>query len=303
MIIQIFIIPSHYKILHTRQEKNTRKLLFLKEVGILSGVNSKKIIDTYYKEKLDGSLHVSSHHVLLHAPIGVFSTHAMGDQRMYNERGLMHATVDAETASTISGEEFTNYTKKTKIIRSYETTHLLTTTEGTKEERRTWWVELAADRTIHVQKHLNPSKEDILSSSFITMPPGYDCYAILGEPINCTATYHLLQMTFTKTSSDRLFSLQYSTELFNNLIKRAGKNGFEASRSGGSQGECTFNNLMKKHLSLPGCFPRHANGMLIIILNSPQKCGYFGIYSSPYYEDGRLITWFYNTPRIGGHQN
>ena len=69
------------------------------------------IIDTYCKEKLDGSLHVSSHHVLLHVPIGVFSTHAMGDQRMYNERGLMHATVDAETASTISGEEFTNYTK------------------------------------------------------------------------------------------------------------------------------------------------------------------------------------------------
>eukprot|EP00957_Ditylum_brightwellii_P095068 7240253-Ditylum_brightwellii.AAC.1 len=76
----------------------------------------------------------------------------------------------------------------------------------------------------------------------------------------------------------------------------------EASRSGGSQGMCSFNKMMRKHLSNPGSFPRHASGMLIIIVNSTKQCGYFGIYASPYDKDGVMKTWFYNTPQIGGHQ-
>eukprot|EP00957_Ditylum_brightwellii_P058072 4403947-Ditylum_brightwellii.AAC.1 len=52
----------------------------------------------------------------------------------------------------------------------------------------------------------------------------------------------------------------------------------------------------------PGNFPRHADGMMVIILKSSKRCGYFGIYSCPYEVDGSLKLWFYNTPRVGGHQ-
>ena len=58
---------------------------------------------------------------------------------------------------------------------------------------------------------------------------------------------------------------------------------------------------MKKHLKQSGTFPRHANGMLIIVLNTKKQCGYFGIYCSPYAE-GTIKMWFYNILQIGGHQ-
>ena len=106
-------------------------------------------------------------------------------------------------------------------------------------------------------------------------------------------------MSFT----DNLLQLiKCSDELYKNLLTRAGHCGMELSRSGGSQGLCSFNKLMRKHLSNPGTFPRHANGMLIIIVNSKNRCGYFGIYSCPYDVNGSMKVWFYNTPQVGGHQ-
>eukprot|EP00957_Ditylum_brightwellii_P201791 15327285-Ditylum_brightwellii.AAC.1 len=123
------------------------------------------------------------------------------------------------------------------------------------------------------RKHANPTKDDKLKSSFIDMPAGCNSYAILEEHFNPSATYNFLQFTFQQ-DNDRLSSLEFSNTLFNNLLKRAGIKGVEASRSGGSQGCCAFNDLMRKHLKDPGNFLRHANRML----------------------------WFYNTPRIGGHQ-
>eukprot|EP00957_Ditylum_brightwellii_P069504 5277717-Ditylum_brightwellii.AAC.1 len=67
------------------------------------------------------------------------------------------------------------------------------------------------------------------------MPPGYDSYAVLGEPYNPTAPYHLLQFTFLDRNSDKTSSLWYSDHLYYNLLKRAGKKGLGVSRSGGSQ--------------------------------------------------------------------
>ena len=54
---------------------------------------------------IGGALHVASHHVLLHLPIGVFSTHTMGDQRIHNEDGVFHACVDAETVTQVTSDE------------------------------------------------------------------------------------------------------------------------------------------------------------------------------------------------------
>eukprot|EP00957_Ditylum_brightwellii_P068812 5223499-Ditylum_brightwellii.AAC.1 len=71
-------------------------------------------------------------------------------------------------------------------------------------------------------------------------------------------------MAFT----DNLLQLiKCSDELYQSLLARAGYCGMETSRSGGSQGLCSFNKLMRKHLHNPGSFPRHMNGTLIIIVN------------------------------------
>eukprot|EP00957_Ditylum_brightwellii_P154737 11777104-Ditylum_brightwellii.AAC.1 len=74
-----------------------------------------------------------------------------------------------------------------------------------------------------------------MQSAFIDMPPGYNTYAVLGEPYNPTAPYHLLQFTFLDKNSDKTSSLQYSDNLYFNLLRCAGKKGLEASRSVGSQ--------------------------------------------------------------------
>eukprot|EP00957_Ditylum_brightwellii_P185610 14131972-Ditylum_brightwellii.AAC.1 len=76
----------------------------------------------------------------------------------------------------------------------------------------------------------------------------------------------------------------------------------ESPRSGGSQGKCVFDKLMKKHMKHPGNFPRYTYGIMIIILNSSKRYGHFGIYSCPYEVDGSPKLWFYNIPRVGGHQ-
>eukprot|EP00957_Ditylum_brightwellii_P119261 9098053-Ditylum_brightwellii.AAC.1 len=52
--------------------------------------------------QIDGALHIPYHHVLLHLPIGVPSTHALGDQRQYNKNGLYRGCVDPQTASSIT---------------------------------------------------------------------------------------------------------------------------------------------------------------------------------------------------------
>eukprot|EP00957_Ditylum_brightwellii_P090445 6888219-Ditylum_brightwellii.AAC.1 len=71
-------------------------------------------------------------------------------------------------------------------------------------------------------------------------------------------------MAFT---TDLLHLIKCSDEMYRSLLARAGQRGVEASRSSGSQGLCSSNKLMRKHLRNPGSFPHHANGMLIIIVN------------------------------------
>ena len=261
-----------------------------------------KIKDSIKVIHLDGALHVPSHHVLLHAPIGFKTTHAMGDQQDLQERGLFHGVVTPDVANSISMEEFSNSPKQTTIIRSYSTQYEVLNTDGKTISRKTWWIELAIDKSVTTLKHCNPTRENIMQSSFIDLPDGYDTYAILGQPMNDRAAYHLLQLMFVSDKSELSFSTNNMDTLYNSLLPRAGKQGMESSRSGGSQGKCVFNKLMKKHMKHPGNFPRHTNGMMIIILNSSQRCGYIGIYSCPYEVDGSLKLWFYNTPRVGGHQ-
>eukprot|EP00957_Ditylum_brightwellii_P081422 6193191-Ditylum_brightwellii.AAC.1 len=120
----------------------------------------------------------------------------MGGQNDSNKSGLFHAVVNATTAGTIAGEQFQNAEKKTKIIRSYSTSSTVTNTDGENISIKTWWVELGIDKNVKPSKFCNPTKEDIITSSFLKFPDGYDTYAILGEQYNPIASYHLLQLTF-----------------------------------------------------------------------------------------------------------
>eukprot|EP00957_Ditylum_brightwellii_P102348 7801450-Ditylum_brightwellii.AAC.1 len=74
-----------------------------------------------------------------------------------------------------------------------------------------------------------------MQSAYIDMPLGYDSYAILGELYNPTTLYHLLQFTFLDKHSDKTSSLQYSDNLYYNLLRHTGKKELAALRSGGSQ--------------------------------------------------------------------
>ena len=107
---------------------------------------------------IDGALHVASHHVLLHLPNGVFSSHAMGDQRIHNKNGFFHACVDAETATQISSHEFIQAKKKTTIIQSYETSFETKNTDGVQIQRKMWWTEVGIDRSVVTRKHFHPKK-------------------------------------------------------------------------------------------------------------------------------------------------
>eukprot|EP00957_Ditylum_brightwellii_P150849 11486451-Ditylum_brightwellii.AAC.1 len=98
-----------------------------------------------------------------------------------------------------------------------------------------WWTEVGIDRSVVTRKYVHPKKEGIMQSAFIDIPLGCDSYAVLGEPYNPTAPYYLLQFTFLDKNSDKISSLQYSDNLYYNLLRCAGKKGLEASSSDGSQ--------------------------------------------------------------------
>eukprot|EP00957_Ditylum_brightwellii_P196911 15002512-Ditylum_brightwellii.AAC.1 len=74
----------------------------------------------------------------------------MGDQQKYNEVGLIHGCVDAETASQISSEEFKNAGKK---IRQYGITSFISNINGIPITRRTWFAEVSIDRNVDPTKH------------------------------------------------------------------------------------------------------------------------------------------------------
>ena len=251
---------------------------------------------------LDGALHFPELHLLVSSPIGHPCTHAVGDQRQVQEKGLIHGLVSPEVAASISWEEFQAHKKKTRVLRAYDTSCSVTRTDGVRLTRKTYWVEVARDYSVQVPRFISPSRLSVMESTFVTCPEGYDTFALLGQPYLPTGFFHLLQMLFLDRHGIDPLPHKLEDDLLNNMIGRAGRKGLETSRTGGSSGKCSFNHLMKKHLSTPGAFPRHANALLIIILNSPSRCGYFAVYSSPYDEDGKIKSWFYNTPVVGGHQ-
>jgi hypothetical protein len=88
------------------------------------------------------------------------------------------------------------------------------------------------------------------------------------------------------------------------MMKRAGKKGIEAMRSGGALGRCSRDDpAFKEFIKQPGMCPRLRHGCHFVIINSTGgRCGFYIMYITPYEVDRRCVPFFYNSPRRGGHQ-
>jgi hypothetical protein len=251
--------------------------------------------------RLDGGLIVPSHHVIIRSRILVPFTHAMGQQEKA-EKGLFHAVISPSMAASISETDFNAAPKGTEILKNYELHDIpVRHVDGTMTTVSAQFVEYKWDQS-HQEptKSSMPTKDMILQCSFIETCQ-CDILFELGAPKNVKGDLHLIAATFLSNHGLEKFEDMDFESLYKSILVRAGKQGFEASRSGGSQGMCYKQSISYlKHTQRPGSWPRHSSAVRKIIVNSPSRCGYYGIYLRT--TTAKTACWFYNTPQIGGHQ-
>lgn len=124
-----------------------------------------------------------------------------------------------------------------------------------------------------------------------------DVLFVAVRPTNPNADCHLgaaLFATFPLPELD-------GEKLLNDLLPHAGKQGLEVARTGGALGRCDpeskdFRKFLSKAGSCLGC-----KASLMIVVNSGGRLGFYCIYVTPYKKQ-RTVSYWYNTPRVGGHQ-
>eukprot|EP00978_Attheya_sp_CCMP212_P027972 scaffold95216_cov68-Attheya_sp.AAC.10 len=125
----------------------------------------------------------------------------------------------------------------------------------------------------------------------------------LGALKNTEGDLHLIAATFLSNHGLEKFNDTNYESLYNykSILVHAGKQRFEAYRSGESQGMCSKDSAAyRKHVHQPGSWPRKSSAVRKIIVCSTNQCGYYGIYLCTTVP--RTAYWFYNTPQTGGHQ-
>lgn len=126
-----------------------------------------------------------------------------------------------------------------------------------------------------------------------------DIMVILGEPLFPDSEYYVLSCLFLRNHSLENWDWRNSNELFQHMKQLLPKGGYETARTGGSLGLCVKNDELRKFLYMKGSFPRHRSCCRFVLVNTPSRCGVLCFYCTR--KTKKYTSWFYNTPRIGGH--
>ena len=253
---------------------------------------------------LDGCLAFPQYGLLFPPNMMKETTHALGTQHKTKERGVYHGVVSPEVAATISMEEFEVH-QKLSLHDYTETEQHKLPVPGDANTIEILKVEWAAYRRIAEAddesiKGKNPNRTEVLTFTLVVPSTDCDVFSVLLEPKLAASDYHMGAQVFLKPHTP-LVNSPVADKLLDDLLKHTVKKGIEVSRQGGALGRCDpQDKTFRDFISRNNMCPRLGSASLLVIVNSTTRSGFYVIYRSPY--TGKMVAYFYNTPRIGGHQ-
>ena len=274
--------------------------------------------------EFDGTWFDEAHGCLVKWAPGLLSCHVLGSIEGTKEEGILHGVITPRDAKllgeSVAFSEFNKLPKVTRVLRRERVSDEITKEDGSVFSYTNLVVTL--DSAAWVGNHLNTggTRNEKMSvqrrqyPSIDTMKKmtlfdgsnldGCNILTILGEPADASCDSSCLFIGFDKTYDE----FDYSNEqIYRSLKSRAGKNGIEASRHGGSNGYLDINDAetrlyVRRLVRTRGSIPRKANATLVLGINDKNRSGVMVMYISCESRKLKCCSWLYAPPRPGGQQ-
>ena len=262
-------------------------------------------------QRLDGALIVQD--LLLPCVTNYTWCHAIGNQAN-GEPGLRHAAMPLPVAAAITKEEYENAikfrsTEDGPVI--YKVQHMIEDSNGLSRVVVVQWMYYEQVKNLPlIVNGQSPNKDFVLKTTPVQLPlqeVDVDIVCVAMGSSTAQGEAHLVAALHKPSSgafpSDFNFA-RVGDELLTDLLPRAGVRGLEVSRSGGALGRCDpKSNDFKAFMKRRGKIPRVGKAAVVVVINSPSRCGAMFTYYQETKEKGKcVVSFWYNTPRAGGNQ-
>lgn len=278
----------------------------------IDDVNSPKKITTLdtLDTKYDGCLHFPELHILLDTPyISHIDIHGLGkEQPLLGTPGLLHGVVDKACAIECHQENTMTKGTYTNLLSEYKETIEFNNVHQEKESLVCCIQIFEMDNLVqHTQlKHYHPTPELISTSTHLQMDMhNIDVWIILAKNTRTPEHCHLVNMRWKSKLDYNKWSNDINTKhLFNTIKSKCKNNGFEAKRTGGSNGFTTYKNRdIVNLLSTNTAFPRKGKGVKVVKKDKKWVCYYNGVRKKKDDTSSlpKFVSWSYTQPQIGGN--
>ena len=275
-----------------------------------SSDNLKEVESTIKDMKYDGCLHFPELHILLDTPyISHVDIHGLGkEQPLLGTPGLLHGVVNKECAIECHQQKLvpngtsTNLLSERQEIIEFNNIHQ-------ENKSLVCCIQIfEMDNTVQDSqlKHYHPTPELISSSKHMQLDmTNIDVWIILAKPSSNHDHCHLVNMRWKSNLDYKKWSNDLNSKhLFHTIKSRCKNNGYEAKRTGGSNGFTSYSNRdIVNLLATNAAFPRKGKGVKVVKKDKKWICYYHGVRKN---KDGKtslpnFVSWSYTQPKIGGN--
>ena len=272
----------------------------------------------------DGIWFDEAHALCIKWPPGYLSSHILGAMTDSGEDGIIHGVITPDLARKLGQqvpfEKFNTLSKATRMIRKerivdkiekedgtiFEFTNLVLTFDNAEYPYHEAPPAKSRNKTMSVQRRQLPTVDMLKQMTLLDLSSleGCNVLTVVGEPHSSKSDSFCLFMGFDESFDH----FDYRNEsIYHSLKKRAGRNGIEAMRSGGSNGYMDMKDedtrrYVRRLIRTRGSIPRKATSTLVVGINEKKRSGLLVFYISCASEELKCCSWLYSTPRPGGQQ-
>ena len=260
--------------------------------------------------KYDGCLHFPQLHILLDTPyISHVDIHGLGrEQPLLGTPGLLHGVVDKDCAMECEQQKLVPSGTSTKLLSEHQEIIEFNNIYQEKESLRCCIQTFEIDNLVNDSelKHYHPTPQLISSSKHMQMDmTDIDVWIILAKPSPKHNHCHLVNMRWkSKLDFNKWSNDLNSKHLFNTIKSSCKNNGYEAKRTGGSNGFTSYNNRdIVNLLATNTAFPRKGKGVKVVKKDKKWTCYYHGVRKKIDRRSSlpNFVSWSYTQPKIGGN--
>ena len=274
--------------------------------------SSKGITDDYSELKYDGYLHIPQLHILLDTPlVDYVDIHGLGKEDVDHTPGLIHGVVSKECAKQCHILNVNVDLVKTNTFDicqdiSYKDIY------GESKSLSCCIQILDIDQSVDtkIKRHHEVTVNDIEKSSIIKHPNNCDVWIILAKLNKMSNKYQLVNMRWKSYLDSSKWTDNSNVKIFyNDLLDTLDLDGYDAKRSGGSNGLTTLSNYnILKLLRTNDAFIRKGKGVKVIKKDKKWVCYYLKSGKGKDSDDNSKITdersftkYSYSQPQCSGN--